>query len=242
MNNILAIIPARGGSKGLPGKNIKELNGKPLIAYTIEAAKKSKYIDRVVISTDDKEIADTSKTYGGEIPCLRPDELSKDNSPTIDCVIHMLNYLKEKESYVPEYVALLQCTSPLRDYNHLNEAIEKLIKTKKDAIVSVCEAEVNPYWTNVFEGDDLKYFIEEGRKITRRQDLPKVYRGNGAFYIVKTSVLITERTVEPENLTGYIMSNEASIDIDTIMDFKIAEIMIKESEKNSEEDCSYNWN
>lgn len=228
MENILAIIPARGGSKGLPGKNIKELNGKPLIAYTIEAASESKYIDRVVVSTDDMEIANISMSYGGEVPCLRPKELSNDMSPTIDCVIHMLDYLKTNQEYIPEYVALLQCTSPLRNNRHLDEAIEKLKSTKKDAIVSVCEAEVNPYWANVFEGDNLEYFIEEGRKILRRQDLPKVYRENGAIYIIKTDVLIKEKTFEPRSLTGYIMSNESSIDIDTLIDFKFAEIIIKE--------------
>lgn len=228
MENILAIIPARGGSKGLPGKNIKELNGKPLIAYTIEAARESKFIDRVVVSTDDIEIANISMSYGAEIPCLRPKELSNDMSPTIDCILHMLEYLKTNDLYIPKYVALLQCTSPLRNNKHLDEAIERLKSTKKDAIVSVCEAEVNPYWANIFNGDNLEYFIEEGRSILRRQDLPKVYRENGAIYIIKTEVLIKEKTFEPKNLTGYIMSNEASIDIDTLLDFKFAEIIIKE--------------
>lgn len=231
MNKILAIVPARGGSKGVPKKNIKKINGKPLISYTIEAAKSCKLIDRVVVSTDDIEIAEISREYGAEIPYLRPNDLAGDKSPTIDCIIHMLDYLKENEDYVPDYVMLLQCTSPLRNSKHVEEAINKLFETRKDAIVSICEAEVNPYWANVFNGDNLEYFIEEGKNITRRQDLPEVYRLNGAMYIVKTKILLQEKTFEPKSLTGYVMDDISSVDIDTAMDFKIAEIIMKEREE-----------
>lgn len=225
---ILAIIPARGGSKGVPRKNVRELNGKPLIGYTIEAAKKSNKVSRVVVTTEDIEIATVSKEYKAEVPYLRPDELSQDNSPTMECILHMLNYLEKTEGYVPDYVLLLQCTSPLRNYSHINEAIDKLLNSDYDSIVSVCEAEVNPYWANIFEGDKLKYFIEEGRKITRRQELPNVYRMNGAIYLIKTEVLKKQKTFEPEEVMGYIMDSYSSVDIDTEMDFKIAEAIIKE--------------
>lgn len=225
---ILAIIPARGGSKGVPRKNVRELNGKPLIGYTIEAAKKSNKVSRVVVTTEDIEIATVSREYKAEVPYLRPDELSQDNSPTMECVLHMLNYLEKTEGYVPDYVLLLQCTSPLRNHNHINEAIDKLLNSDYDSIVSVCEAEVNPYWANIFEGDKLKYFIEEGRKITRRQELPNVYRMNGAIYLIKTEVLKKQKTFEPEEVMGYIMDSYSSVDIDTEMDFKIAEAIIKE--------------
>ena len=230
-NKILAIIPARGGSKGVPRKNIKDLDGKPLIAYTIEAAKKSKYIDRIVVSTEDEEIADVSKKNGGEVPFLRPTQLSQDNSPTIDCVIHMVNWLNEKENYVPDYVCLLQCTSPLRTYEDIDRTIEKAMNLEVDGAVTVCEAEVNPYWTNIFDGNKLEYFIEEGRQITRRQDLPKIYSVNGAVYVIKTNILLEKRTFETENITGYIMNSESSIDIDNELDFKFAEILIKEKNK-----------
>lgn len=225
---ILAIIPARGGSKGVPRKNVRELNGKPLIGYTIEAAKKSNRVSRVVVTTEDIEIATVSREYKAEVPYLRPDELSQDNSPTMECVLHMLNYLEKTEGYVPDYVLLLQCTSPLRNHSHINEAIDKLLNSDYDSIVSVCEAEVNPYWANIFEGDKLKYFIEEGRKITRRQELPNVYRMNGAIYLIKTEVLKKQKTFEPEEVMGYIMDSYSSVDIDTEMDFKIAEAIIKE--------------
>lgn len=226
--NILAIIPARGGSKGVPRKNIKDLNGIPLIAYTIKAAIKSRKVSRVVVSTDDVEIAEVSRSYDAEVPYLRPSELASDTATTIDAVLHMLNTLKDKEGYIPDYVLLLQCTSPLRGVKHIDEAIEKILNTDLDALVSVCEAEVNPYWANVFDGDKLKYFIEEGKSITRRQDLPEVYRFNGAIYLIKTEVLYREKTFEPENLTGYIMDEYSSVDIDTELDFKIAEVIMRE--------------
>lgn len=225
---ILSIIPARGGSKGVPRKNIKDLNGKPLISYTIEAANKSKYIDRVVVSTDDLEIAEVSEKFGAEIPILRPTNLAGDLSPTVECVIHMLNYLKEEEEYVPTHIMLLQCTSPLRNHNHIDEAIEKFKDNREKALISVCESEVNPYWTNIFEGNKLKPFIKEGYSITRRQDLPEVYRVNGAIYLIEIETFLEKKTFQPESLTGYIMDSYSSVDIDTELDFKIAEVIMRD--------------
>lgn len=235
LNNkkILAIIPARGGSKGIPRKNIKELNGKPLIAYTIEESLKSKYLDRVIVSTEDEEIAKVSKQFGAEVPYLRPVELAQDDTPTIDCVIDMLNWLKNNDDYVPEYVCLLQCTSPLRTSEDIDGTIEKMMSTGMDGAVSICEVEVNPYWTNVFNGNKLEYFLEDGRKINRRQDLPKVYRLNGAVYIIKYDLLLQEKTFEIDNITGYVMNNNRSIDIDTIIDFKLTEVIVKECKNNA---------
>lgn len=226
-NNILAIIPARGGSKGVPKKNIKELNGKPLISYSIEEARKSKYINRIVVSTESKEIAEISKKLGAEVPYLRPLQLAQDNSPTIDCIIHMIDWLKDKENYVPDYICLLQCTSPLRTYEDIDGTVQKAILLNMDGAVSICEAEVNPYWTNIFEGDQLKYFIEEGKQIIRRQDLPKIYRINGAIYVIKTEILLRDKVLEPSNITGFIMENSKSIDIDDNEDFILASLLMK---------------
>ncbi|GKU26935.1 cytidylyltransferase domain-containing protein [Clostridium folliculivorans] len=225
---VLAIIPARGGSKGVPKKNIKCLLGKPLIAYTIEAAKKSKYITRVVVSTDDSEIADISRQYGAEVPFLRPSELSTDLSPTNDAILHVVSELNKTQGYKADIICLLQCTSPLRDYQDIDETIDKMLSTKSDAAVSICEVECNPYWTNVLEDGKLKYFLDEGKKITRRQDLPPVYRLNGAVYVVDTEVFLEKKTLEPDNITGYIMDNNKSVDIDTAIDFKMAELLLKE--------------
>lgn len=230
---VLAIIPARGGSKGIPRKNIKDLCGKPLIAWTIGEALKSKYIDRLIVSTEDEEIASISKKYGAEVPFLRSTELAKDDTPTLNVIIDVVNELNESEYYKPNYICILQCTSPFRTYVDIDRCLEKIDENQMDGIVSVCEAEVNPYWTNVFEGDRLKYFIEEGKKIIRRQDLPKVYRCNGVIYIVRKETLIKQKTLEPENMTGYIMSKENSIDIDDMIDFKLAEMLIKERDNNA---------
>lgn len=231
--SVLAIIPARGGSKGIPRKNIKDLCGKPLIAWTIEEALKSKYIDRTIVSTEDEEIAEISKKYGAEIPFLRPKELAEDDTPTVDVVIYLINWLERSEGYKYDYVCVLQCTSPFRNYLDIDKCLEKVEIVQMDGIVSICEVETNPYWTNIFEGERLKYFIEEGRSLTRRQQLPEVYRYNGAIYIVRKEVLIKQKTLEPKNMTGYIMNRENSIDIDDMMDFKLAELLIKEREKNA---------
>jgi CMP-N,N'-diacetyllegionaminic acid synthase len=227
---ILAIIPARGGSKGVLRKNIRKLNGVPLIAYTIEAAMKSKYINRVVVSTEDTEIRDVSLIYGAEVPYLRPDEFASDHSPTIDSIVHMVTWLREKEEYIPDFICLLQCTSPFRNYKHIDEALDVMFKSKMEGIISVCEAEVNPYWANIIKDNKLQYFIEGGKSITRRQDLPKIYRINGAIYIIETSKLLLSKTFETENITAYIMSNVDSIDIDTELDFKFAELIINQGD------------
>lgn len=139
----LAIIPARGGSKGIPYKNIMNINGKPLIAYSIEAAKQSKYIDYILVSTDDDKIKEVSLQYGASVPFLRPEEISNDTAKSIDVVIHGINYLKESGEEF-DYVVLLQPTSPLRTSQDIDEAIEILIKNEKESLVSVCEVEENP--------------------------------------------------------------------------------------------------
>jgi CMP-N,N'-diacetyllegionaminic acid synthase len=228
---ILAIIPARGGSKTLPGKNIKLLNGKPLIAYTIEEALKSNYISRIVISTDDEAISEVGKKYGAEVPFLRPDELSTDYSPTIDAVIYTVNRLKDMQGYIPDYVCLLQCTTPLKTVHHIDEAIKKLVRSGFDGIVSVCESQAHPYWMQVFNGERLECFMHQENKILRRQDLPPVYRLNGAIWVVRTTSLLEERSLIVKNQTGYIMDLKDSVDIDTELDFKYAEMLIKERSK-----------
>lgn len=230
-NKILAVIPARGGSKGVPRKNIKNLNGLPLIAYTIKSALASKYIDRLIVSTDDLEIANISSSFGAEIPYLRSKELSLDNSKTIDCILDLLFQLEKNESYIPDYVLLLQCTSPLRTTNDIDNSIEELLNSDFDSIISVCEAEVNPYWTNILKDGKLEYFLADGINIKKRQDLPKIYRYTGAIYLIKTESLKHEKTFEIENSTAYIMSPKKSIDIDTDFDFKLAEFILKDDLK-----------
>lgn len=227
---VLAIIPARGGSKGLPGKNIKNLAGKPLIAYTIEAAKKSKYIDRLIVSTDDLDIAKVGEKFGAEVPFIRPEVLSTDTASSVDVVVHAIHYLKEETGYFAQYIVLLQCTTPFINNKDIDASIYKCLEQKVDAVVSVCESEVNPFWTVKFEGNLLKDIIPGGNDIDTRQLLPQAYRLNGGIYVVRTDVFLKERTFMPFLTTGYVMHANRSIDIDTQEDFELCEYLVKRKE------------
>lgn len=239
-NEILAIIPARGGSKGVPRKNIKELDGKPLIAWTIEAALKSKYIDRVVVSTEDREISIISEENGAEVPFLRPLHLSNDDTPTIDVIVYTINELKKRYNYSPQYVILLQCTSPLRNVNNVDEAIERFINNKEcDSLVSVSEVEHTPYWNKMISKDGyITNFIDyDENKLTRRQQFESVYRLNGAIYISSKENLVKFNSFLTVKTIPYIMSRKSSIDIDDIDDFGIAEYFLKNNIKIGDNIC-----
>ncbi|MGM0520145.1 MAG: cytidylyltransferase domain-containing protein [Campylobacterota bacterium] len=226
----LAVIPARAGSKRLPNKNIKDLNGKPLISYTIEAAKNSKYISEVIVSTDSNEIKDIAIKSGAKAPFLRPEELAKDDSKSIDVITHALSFYKNNLNKEFDYVLLLQPTSPLRTQEDINNSIEYLFKKSADAVISVCEMEHNPIWSNTLdEQKSMKNFLDKKFINKRTQDLEKFYRINGAIYICKTDQLIKEnRFFIDENIYAYEMSQENSVDIDTKLDFKLAETLLKE--------------
>ncbi|PWE22114.1 CMP-N-acetlyneuraminic acid synthetase [Aliarcobacter skirrowii] len=223
-NRFLAIIPARGGSKRLPQKNILDLCGKPLIAYTIESALKSKYINKVVVSSDDDETLEISKSFGAEF-IKRPGELASDTATTFDAIKHTIDNLEEYE-----YVVLLQPTSPLRNEKHIDEAIEFLEEKQADAIVSVCEMDHSPLWSNTLPEDgNMRGFLREEILNKRSQDLEKYYRLNGAIYICKTYKLLKNKTFFlKDNIFSYKMDKKYSIDIDEDIDFKLAEILIKE--------------
>lgn len=219
----LAIIPARGGSKRLPRKNILDLAGKPLIAWTIEAGVKNKYIDKVAVTSDDDEILEISKRYGAEI-IKRPEALASDTATTFDAIKHAIDHL---EAY--DYIVLLQPTSPLRNFSHINESIELLYTKNADAIISVCEMDHNPLWSNVLPKDgDMSHFLRDEIKNKRSQDLEKYYRINGAIYICNTKRLLNEKSFFlHDNIFSYIMDRESSIDIDEEIDLIIAKILIE---------------
>ncbi len=222
--NILAIIPARGGSKGIPRKNIKFLAGKPLIAYSIETVAKSKYVDKIVVSTEDPEIKDISKSYGVEI-INRPKELAKDDSPTIDAVAHSLNSL-EKDGYLADIIVLLQPTSPLRTEFDIDNSIDIFMKNNCEAVVSICTLDHSPHLSFKIEKGYLKSFFGNKYLSTRRQDLPLLYRPNGAIYIIKPRTLYKYKSFYPPNTIPYIMPIERSIDIDNEFDFFLSEFLI----------------
>ena len=222
---ILAIIPARGGSKGVPGKNIKPLNAKPLICYTIEAALKSEYLRQVFVSTDDAMIAEISRDWGADI-IKRPDELARDESPTIDAIIHVIDALKN--DFTPDIIVLLQATSPLRNVNDINAAIELFINSECDSVISMCKVEHSPYWCFRFDNNDFKPLFGDKYLRMRRQDLPDVYRPNGAIYITSLINLYKNKGFYCDNIVPYIMPAERSIDIDTVIDFMLAEQFLRD--------------
>lgn len=223
--NILAIIPARSGSKGLKNKNIKLLNGKPLMAYTIEAAKESNIFDDIVVSTDSEEYAEIAKYYGANIPFLRPDFLSEDSTSTEDVIMHLLNYYISNGKKF-EYFMILQPTSPLRSSEDIKTSLNMLKERNANAIVSVCECEHSPVITTKLDNDmRLDGFLKEITGV-RRQDFDNYYRINGAIYLCKVDYYLQYKNFYDKDCYAYVMDRKKSIDIDDIYDFKFAEIML----------------
>jgi len=226
--SFLAIIPARGGSKRLPGKNIMPLNGKPLICWTFEAANKSKYISDIAISSDCSEIIETVKKCGAEVHFKRPKEIATDSASTIEVILHTIAFYKKELNKVYDYIILLQPTSPLRKTMHIDESIDLLFSKNADAIISVCETEHSPLWCNTLRDDlNLDNFLSPDVINKRSQDLQTYYRINGAIYICKTEKVEAEKKLFlDKNVFAYVMPKNASIDIDDEMDFKLAELLV----------------
>jgi len=220
----LTVIPARGGSKRLKQKNILELDGKPLISWTIEAAKSSKYLTNVVVSSDDDAILALAKE-NGVTALQRPIHLASDTASTVDVLKHTLEIYSGYE-----YIVLLQTTSPLRDSKHIDEAIVLLEEKRADAVVSVCKTEHSPLWTNTLaQNMSMEGFMKKELYNSRSQDLEEFYRLNGAIYICKVEKFLEEETLFLEkNIYAYVMQNDVSVDIDTRVDFLLCEALIKE--------------
>ncbi|MCC7402039.1 MAG: acylneuraminate cytidylyltransferase family protein [Chitinophagaceae bacterium] len=223
--NYLFVIPARGGSKGLPGKNIKLLNDKPLIIYSLEFARLFTSDDNICITTDSDEIADCVKQYGYTVPFKRPTELATDGAGMHEVILHALMYYEQSGKKF-DAVILLQPTSPLREKRHLDEALE-LFNKEVDMVVSVTESEANPYY-NLFELDKNGFLVKSkpGHFITR-QECPKVFSYNGALYIINTESLRQEQIHKFNKIKMYLMSADYSIDIDTELDWQILKTIIK---------------
>lgn len=213
---VLALIPARGGSKGLPGKNILPVAGRPLLAWSVDAAREARSIDRVVLSSDDDAIMAAARAYGCEVPFVRPAALASDTATTIDVVMHALDAL-------PGYdlIVLLQPTSPLRTAADIDAACERLASSGAPACVSVSPVDQSPYWMyRLGDNQGLVPVVETPPGVTRRQDLPAVYALNGAVYVADTTWLRQSRTFVTRETVAHVMSAERSIDIDTIADFE----------------------
>jgi len=228
-NKVLCIIPVRGGSKGMPGKNIKELLGKPLIGYTIEQAKNSAYIDRVIVSTEDKQIADIASQFGAEVPFARPPELASDECGTIDVLLHAVDWLEKEDGYFSDILILLHVTTPLRSVEDIDKSVQILVEKKADNVFSVTEAHRNPYFNMVeVQKDGSIALVKEGNFLTR-QAAPDIYDMNSSIYVWWKDLLKAEKSVFLKKSRIYIMPKERSIDIDDAIDFKIAEILLSES-------------
>jgi CMP-N-acetylneuraminic acid synthetase len=223
---ILALIPARGGSKRLPHKNIKDFCGKPLVSWTIEQAFSSRFIDKVVVSTDDEEIASVARNYGAEIPFLRSKELANDDSPIIDTIIQSINWFKKRnESF--DILILLQPTSPLRSFNDIDKCIEIYLNEKPSSIISVSEEKKH---LSMFFKIDNGY-LESLLNDFRFKDLPNIFTPNGAIFVSSVNNICKSKSFYKGNILPYIMPSERSIDIDYEFDFKLSEFLMNEKRK-----------
>lgn len=229
---VLGLIPARGGSKGIPRKNIVPLAGKPLLAWTCEAARASASLTRVVLSTDDLEIAEVGRSWGVEVPFLRPPDLARDDTPSVDVALHALNWLNEHDSWQPELLVLLQPTSPLRQARHIDEAVVELQRLDADTVVSVVEVPhcFHPWSVMKQEGAWLEDFLPPlpGTDRFRRQNLPRLYARNGpAVLVTRVARLHERRSFYGERVAGYLMGKWASVDIDDRQDLELAELWLQ---------------
>lgn len=226
LNNktVLAIIPARGGSKGVPGKNLRVIQGKTLLAHTVESARSSQLIDRVIVSTDDEKILAEAKRANADTPFIRPKELALDHTPSVDVIIHAINAIPNQY----DYFILLQVTSPLRDVNDINQSLQLCDNVNAPACVSVTEAEESPYW--MFNLNAKKSTLSPllAKPIpTQRQACPITYVLNGAIFLANTKWFLQTKTFISNETIGYVMPKDRSIDIDTELDFDLLNCYLK---------------
>lgn len=234
-NTILAIIPARGGSKGLPMKNILNLCGKPLLGWPVQAAKNSRYIDKVIVSTDDKTIAEVADRMGAEVPFIRPKELANDTASSISVIIHALDFFKNR-GIDYKYVALLEPTSPLTESEDIDSAIENLCLKRDlaDSIVGISRAtSAHPAYAVVLESNGLinPFLQEDFRNALRRQDITELYLFDGSFYISDVSVLLKEKSFYHKRTMGYITPKWKSFEVDDIVDMICVEAILNNIDK-----------
>lgn len=230
----LAVIPARGGSKGLPRKNLRELAGRPMLSFTLEAARRSR-LERVLLSTDSEEIAAVGRAWGAEVPFLRPAELARDDSSSLSVLLHALHWVREHDGFHPEAVALLQPTSPLRTAEHIDEGLEILAGSGARSVIGIAPVEeIHPYYMFTLAPDfRLRYLVDAHPRPMRRQDLPPVYRINGALYLTRSDYYDLpldpgDPVYDATDLVGLPMDHVASLDINTLLDLQRAEALLSQ--------------
>lgn len=225
---VLGIVVARGGSKGLPRKNLLPLAGKPLVAHTIEAARGARALSRVILSSEDDEIMAAGRAAGCEVPFRRPPELAGDRSSTVDVALHALDWLAAQEGDRPDVVVLLPATAPLRRAAHIDGAVRALVEDPgAEAVVAVTEPEYPPYWMLRVSGGRLAWLFPEGARADHRQELPPAYRPNGSIYAIRVPVLRARRTFYPEQTAPYLMPREDSVNVDDLLDLRLAALLLE---------------
>ena len=227
------MITARGASISVPSKNVAQLAGKPLIAWTIEAARSARTLRRVIVSTDDNECAAVAQAWGAEAPFLRPAALARDDSPHVDTVVHAIEWLADAGDR-PEFVMVLQPTSPLRTSADIDAAVQLAVARDASAIVSVAEAVTHPFLTvRITEEGRLADFVPKQPGYLRRQSFPTVYALNGAIYLLRCDGVMRNRSMCPDGTHAYIMPVDRSLDVDTLWDLHVAELILKDRTSES---------
>lgn len=228
---VLGLIPARGGSKGIPRKNVRKLAGRPLICYSFDSALGSRCLDRIIVSTDDPEIAGLARQAGIAVPFMRPADLASDNAAMLPVVQHAVRALKSLDGYEPDVVVLLQPTAALRQARHIDEAVTLLLDRGADSIVSVCPVPeaFNPYWVHIVSADGrLVHFIPDGMtRYTRRQDLPRVYWREGTIYAVRRDTLMLKNTLYGDVCLAYVLDTNDILHLDSPFDWLVAELVME---------------
>lgn len=229
---ILAVITARGGSKGIPGKNIKLLGGKPLISYSIDAARKSNVITHTIVSTDDEKIAQIARRHGAEVPFLRPKRLARDKTPHVPVMCHAIEFMERKLGIIFDYAVILQPTSPFRTTDDIDETLRRLIRSKADSAVTLTEVgNDHPVKAKkLVDGKVLPYMAIEPEG-TRRQDFPPAYRRSGAIYAMRRDLLMKDGRLYGDNIVGYIVPSDRSVDIDSPLEWFRAKWMLEDLKK-----------
>ena len=224
----LGVIPARGGSKGLPGKNLRKLGALSLIGHAVASAREASWLTRFIVSTDSAEIAEEAKRHGAEVPFLRPAELATDQAGMLGVLQHAVRWLESSAGVRPDLIVTLQPTSPFRTGMEIDATIRKVADTGADSAQTLAEASYHPFFMKTLEGDRTAALFPDGHRYVRRQDAPPVYQPSGAVYVTRYATLMAQGHILGEDNRGIVMGFEASVNIDTEWDFLLAELLLRE--------------
>lgn len=225
---VFGIIPARGGSRRLPGKNLRVLGRTSLLGHAVASAREASALDRFIVSTSSVEIADEARRHGAEVPFLRPQELATDDAPMVLVLQHAVRWLEASAGVVPDLVVTLQPTSPFRTGADIDRTVQKVVRTDADSAQTVTDASYHPFFMSTLDGDRAIPLFPEGQKLLRRKDAPPAYQPAGSVYVTRYDVLMRKGRVTGEDNRAVVIGFEASVNIDTEWDFRLAELVLRE--------------